>query len=132
MSTPEEIRGEAAETEAGETQRAQRPVDQPMNVAMAVQQLRGLVCGLGAGLLGVSLVLSAFIYKQNRNLTGAINARQRQISQMSANQQQVTFVIDELVRYSTGKPELMALFAKHGMQFTPKSGGPAAAPEPSH
>lgn len=121
MSTPEEIQGQEAET---------RSVDQPMDVATAVGQLRVLVCGLAAGLLLVSLVLSAFVYKQNRNLTAAFNARQRQISQLQANQQPLMYVINELAKYSMGKPELVAVFSKHGLQLTskPETNGPVSAP----
>jgi cell division protein FtsB len=126
MSTPEEIQGQEAETASNET----RSVDQPMDVATAVGQLRVLVCGLAAGLLVVSLVLGAFVYKQNRNLTAAFNARQRQISQLQANQQPLMYVINELAKYSMGKPELVAVFAKHGLQLTskPETSGPVSAP----
>jgi hypothetical protein len=35
-------------------------------------------------------------------------------------------VLNELAKYSQGKPELTALFTKHGLQFTPPGG---AAPQ---
>jgi hypothetical protein len=123
MSTPEKNQNKAVENATG---------DQPVNLAEAVGQLRVLVCGLGAGLLVVSLVLSAFVYKQNRNLTGAITARRRQITQMQNSQQPVMFALNDLAKYSLGKPELMAIFTKHGIQITPPAGagGPSTPVTP--
>jgi len=112
MSTPEEIQSET------------RP-DQPMDVAAAVGQLRVLVCGLGAGLILVSLALSGFVIKQSRDLGAATNSRQHQIAQLQATQKPTMSVLNELAKYSMGKPELTALFTKHGLQFTPP--GAAAA-----
>ena len=126
MSNPDEI-----QTPAAETRSPQRPIDQPMDVATAIGQLRALTCGLGVALLVVSVVLSAFILKQNRNLTGAVHARQQQISQLMANRQQFTYVLNELAKYSTGKPELTALFAKHGMQITSPPATTEPVPSPS-
>lgn len=131
MSTPEDIRDQAAETGAGQTEPANQPVDQPMDLFTAVKQLRVLVCGLGAGLLVVSLAFGAFVYKQNRNLTAAFNDRQPQISQLQANRQPLMYVINELAVYSNGKPELIALFTKHGIQLTSKSAPTGAVPPPS-
>jgi hypothetical protein len=125
MSNPDEV-----QAPAGEVRSAQQPVDQPMDVAAAIAELRNLVCGLGVALLVVSLVLSAFIWKQNRNLAAAAHGRQQQILQLRASQQQILPVLNELARYSAGKPELAALFAKHRMQITPPpaSGEPVPAP----
>jgi hypothetical protein len=113
MSTPEEIQSETQS-------------DQPMDVAAAVGQLRLLVCGLGAGLIFVSLALSAFVIKQNRDLAAATNNRERQIAQLQATQKPAMAALNELAKYSIGKPELTALFTKHGLQFTPPG---AAAPQ---
>ena len=120
MSAPQEIQNQPD---------ANGPADESMNVAAAVRQLRVLVCGLGAGLLIVSLVLTAFVYKQNRNLMGTTALRERQISQLQATESSLGYLLGELVKYSTGKPELMALFAKHGMQVKPSA--PAAPSQPS-
>jgi len=65
MSTPEEIQ-------------SQTQLDQPMDVTAAVGQLRILVCGLGVGLMFVSLALSGFVLKQNRDLAAVTNNRQHQ------------------------------------------------------
>jgi len=124
MSNPDEN-----QTQAGESQPPQPSTDQPMDLPTAIGQLRTLVCGLGGALLVVSLTLSAFVLKQNRNLAGAIRARQAQIVQLRANRQQITYVLDELAKYSAGKPELAALFAKHGVQV--ENTGTATEPAPT-
>ena len=125
MSNPDDIQGQA-----GETRPPQRSIDQPLDVTTAIKQLRALVCGLGVALLIVSLVLTAFILKQNRNLAGEIHARQTQISQLRANRAQIASVVNELAKYSVGKPELTAVFVKHGIQITstPSTTEPVQAP----
>ena len=120
MSTPQEMQDQPG---------ANGPADESMNLATAVRQLRVLVCGLGAGLLIVSVALTAFVYKQNRNLMGTITLRQRQISQLQASGSSLGYLLNELAKYSTGKPELMALFAKHGMEV--HASAPAAPSQPS-
>jgi len=125
MSNPDEN-----QSQAGETRPPERPVDQPLDMPAAIGQLRTLVCGLGVALLVVSLTLSAFVLKQNRNLAGAIRARQSQILQLRANRQQITYVLNELAKYSAGKPELAALFAKHGIQVENTGTGTEAVPAP--
>jgi len=125
MSNPDEN-----QSQAGESQPSQRPINQPMDVPTAIGQLRALVCGLGVALVVVSLTLSAFVLKQNRNLAGAIHARQGQISQLRANGQQITYVLNELAKYSIGKPELTALFAKHGIQVENTNAATEPVPVP--
>ncbi len=117
MSATEEIQSETT-------------VEQPMDLAAAVGQLRLLVCGLGAGLILVSLALSAFVVKQNRDLAAVTNNRQHQLMQLQANQRQAMSVLSELAKYSVGKPELSAIFTKHGLQYNPTgaNGQPASAP----
>jgi hypothetical protein len=128
MSTPEEIQNQENENAASQSP----TVAEPLDVEAAVRQLRMLVCGLGAGLLVVSLGLSAFVYKQNRNLTAAISGRERQIAQLQANQQPLMFALNELGKYSVGKPELMAVFTRHGIQITSPSEAGAPVPPPAH
>jgi hypothetical protein len=113
MSAPEEIQNGTQS-------------DQPMDLAAAVGQLRVLVCGLGAALILVSLALSGFVLKQTRDLAAATSNRQRQIVQLQAAQKPAMIVLNELAKYSLGKPELTAVFTKHGLQFTPPG---AAAPQ---
>ena len=117
MSVPEEIQSGTQS-------------EQPVDLAAAVGQLRVLVCGLGAGLILVSLALSAFVLKQNRDLAAVTSNRQRQLIQLQANQRQAMSVLSELAKYSAGKPELSAIFTKHGLQYKPAgdNGQPASAP----
>lgn len=128
MSTPEEIQNQENENAASQSP----TVAEPLDLEAAVRQLRMLVCGLGAGLLVVSLGLSAFVYKQNRNLTAETNQRERQITLLQANQQPLLFALNELGKYSVGKPELMAVFTRHGIQITAPSETRAPVPAPTH
>jgi hypothetical protein len=113
MSTPEEIQSQTEST-------------QPMNVASAIGQLRVLTCGLGVGLILVSLVLSAFMIKQTRDISAATGNREHQIAQLQVMQKPTMALLTELAKYSQGKPELTAIFTKRGLQFTP----PGAAVPP--
>jgi len=106
----------------GNSPSAVASVSEPMDVQAAIGQLRILVCGLGAGLVIVSLALTAFVFKQNRNLAATIAVRQHQLSQLQANGQVLDYVVNELAKYSAGKPELTAIFTKHGVQVTPTAG----------
>jgi len=119
MSAPEEIQGG---TQA----------EQPMDLAAAVSQLRLLVCGLGAGVILVSLMLSAFVLKQNRDLAAVANNHEQQLAQITAMQRPMVAVLGELAKYSTGKPELTAIFTKHGLRFTPGNATGQAPSAPLH
>jgi hypothetical protein len=128
MSTPEEIESQHRFEHGQSTEnspRATSTVDAPMDVAAAIDQLRALVCGLGVGLLVVSLALTAFVFKQNRDLIAARTMHERQIARLQTNERSMDYLVDELVRYSAGKPDLMALLAKHGLQVAP---APTSAP----
>jgi hypothetical protein len=118
MSTPEEIQNETQS-------------DQPMDVAAAVGQLRVAVCGLAAGLILVSLALSGFVLKQTRDIGAATNNRQYQIAQLQAAQRSTMMVLNELAKYSVGKPELTAILTKHGLKYSPMaaSGQPTSLPQ---
>jgi len=122
MNTPEGIESES-HAERGQSinsgSKATSSVDAPMDVAAAVDQLRTLVCGLGVGLLVVSLALTAFVYKQNRNLVASTILHERQIAGVQANERSVNSLVNALVQYSSGKPELMGLLARHGLQVAP-------------
>jgi hypothetical protein len=118
MSVPEEIQNE--------TQSEQPIAEQPMDLATAVGQLRLMVCGLAVGLIVVSLALSGFIFKQTRDLSAATNNRQHQIAELQVARKPTLSLLNELAKYSVGKPELTALFIKHGIQITPPTG---AAPQ---
>lgn len=130
MSTPEEIQSQEREKAMNQSETRGQSVPEPLDVAAAVRQLRTLVCGLGAAVLIVSLGLSAFVYKQNRNFTAATNQRERQIVQLQANQQPLMYVLNEIGKYSVGKPELLVIFARHGIQITSPSEAGIPAPKP--
>jgi len=104
--------------------------EHPMNVTAAVAQLRLLVCGLGAALILVSLALSAFVLKQNRDLAAVTNNRQQQLVALQSAGKPMMYVLNELAKYSVGRPDLTAIFTKHGLKYSanPASGQPAAAP----
>jgi hypothetical protein len=98
-----------------------------MDVVTAIDQLRALVCGLGVGLLVVSLALTAFVYKQNRDLVAGTVAHERQVARLQANERSANYLVNALVHYSSGKPELMGLLARHGLQVAPP---PSTQPSP--
>jgi len=110
------------------------PVEQPTDLNAAVAQLRVLVCGLGAGLLIVSVALTAFVCKQWHDLSAATANRQQQISQLQAREQALEYLVNELASYSAGKPELLAVFAKHGVTLTRTDANAPAQPStpPEH
>jgi len=125
MSTREEMESQSTETSL----RATPAVEARIDVATAIDQLRNLVCGLGIGLLVVSLALTAFVYKQNRNLVAGMALHERQIARLEANEHSVDSLVKALVQYSSGKPELMGLLAKHGLQGAPTASS-AQPPRP--
>ncbi len=55
-----------------------------------------------------------------------------QIAQLQATQKPMMYVLGELAKYSMGKPELTAIFTKHGLKYSPPgtSGQPAPAAQP--
>jgi hypothetical protein len=112
MSAPEEIQNETHS-------------DPSLDVAAAVGQLRLAVCGLAAGLILVSLALSGFVLKQTRDIGAATSNHQHQIAQLQAAEKPTMMLLNDLAKYSMGKPELTALFTKHGLQFTPPGAGAA-------
>ena len=126
MSTPEEVESQSR-VERGQSidnsSTATPTVDAPTDVAAAIDQLRILVCGLGVGLLVVSLALTAFVYKQNRNLVAVTVTHERQLARFQANERSVNYL-----QYSSGKPELMGLLARHGLQIAPSPSSPQPQP----
>ena len=128
MSTPEEIdrntltdHGQSARNGVTTTSGA----DAPLDVTEAIDQLRALVCGLGIGLLIVSLAFTAFVFKQNRDLVAAKTMHEGQIARLQDYEHSVNFLVDALLKYSAGKTELMALLARHGLKVPPPSVGSA-------
>ncbi len=80
-------------------------------------QVRVQVAGLGVAFLILSLSFSAYVYKQNRNLRLMVDARQLQIKQVTETLKQWTPALNEFAGYSLTKPELAAIFVRHGLQI---------------
>jgi hypothetical protein len=117
MSTTQDIENQSIGNGPAETVRANETLD----VSTAVGQLRVLVCGLGAGLLIVSAALTIFVFKENRDLTATTAARQRQMAELQTSTQSLGYVVDQLAKYSMDKPELAAIFTRHGVRLNPES-----------
>ena len=92
---------------------------EPLDMGQAVWQLRVLLCGLGAALLVLSLVFNVFVWKQNRNITAVTRGRLNQTVQLDNRVKQLTVIANDLGNYSTGKPELIAIFSRYGVQLKP-------------
>ena len=105
------------------------PPETPLDVTRAVWQLRAVACGLGAAVLVLSLAFNGFVWKQIINVTALTNNRLNQLTPLRTSQQRLEGVINELASYSVGKPELMAVFKRHGAEISGSSTGvlPAAA-----
>jgi hypothetical protein len=87
------------------------------DVAQAVEQLRALVCGLGVMVLVLSVSFNLFVWKQNRNLSGTINARTSQLSLGQTNLTRMASAANDLANYSTNKPELYGIFKRYGIEL---------------
>ena len=96
-----------------------QPVSPPRTAddAAVLSQLRSQVHGLGVGLLVLSLCFTAVVAKQDRTLKAGLENRRQQIKQMQEIQMRWNPALEELARYSSGKPDLVALFARHGIQL---------------
>ena len=112
---------------AGQERSVESPA-RPQGAGGALAQLRGAVAVLGGGLLVVSLALNVFVFKQNRNLTEDTLNRRNQIAQMETMQQRVLPLMNELAKYSLGKPELTAIFARFGIDIAASSATNTTAP----
>ncbi len=97
------------------------------DAAAAVDQLRALVCGLVIGLLLSSAAFTLFVFKQTRTLKYQGAARAQQLQQAREFEKAALPTVQELARYSVGKPELLAIFSRYGMQLS-QNVGPAGAP----
>ena len=102
-----------------------------LDVARAIWQLRVLVCGLGLILFVVSATLSAFVWKQNRNLTAETNSRINQTAQFQSNGQRIIPLLNELAQLSRGDPELAAVFQRYSIGVGPQADASAPAPASS-
>ena len=103
----------------------------PMSTEQSIEQLRVIICILGAGLLILMLAFAAFVWKQNRNLNAQTNIRLQQTAQMRQVQARWVPTLNELAVYSRTKPELMAIFAKHGIEITVPATQPTTPVQPA-
>jgi hypothetical protein len=96
----------------------------PVNndVPPAVQQLRVVVCGLGALVLVMSVALTAFVVKQNRHYQSLSGERHRLAGQLQSGQRVAGAALQELAQLSQRRPELQAIFQRHGVQVQPPPG----------
>jgi hypothetical protein len=90
--------------------------DAPLDLTRVVWQLRVMVCGLGAALFVSSAAFNVFVWKQNRNITSQTNTRATQIARLQSTQQHLVPAVNEIARYSLGKPELIAVFSRFGIE----------------
>jgi type II secretory pathway component PulM len=104
------------------------PAPATLDLTQAVWQLRLLVCGLGAALLVLSLAFNLFVWKQNRNINAAAQARLQQLSMLDTRVKQLARVANDLGSYAAEKPELVAIFTKYGLQLKPAA--PSTATQP--
>ena len=104
----------------------------PLDLAQAVWQLRALVCGLGVMVLVLSLAFNLYIWKQNRNLEASANGRKMQLMQAEGRLDEMTRVANDMAAYSMGKPELVAIFSRFGMELKQTTPEPAASESGTH
>jgi hypothetical protein len=101
------------------------PAVLPTDRERVLNQLRLLVVGLGAIVFVVSVCFSSFVWKLTRNTSAVAEARQQQLTQVQTNVKRLGAVATDLGNYSAGRPELLAIFRSHGMEF---QSAPAAQP----
>ena len=92
--------------------------EEALDLTRAVWQLRVMVCGLGAALFVSSAAFNVFVWKQNRNITAQTNTRATQIARLQSTQQHLVPAVNEVARYSLGKPELIAVFSRFGIDIS--------------
>jgi hypothetical protein len=102
------------------------PAPQGLDLNQAVWQLRVIACGLGAALFILSMAFNLFVWKQNRNITALFRGRSQQAALLETRVGQLKMVISDFGNYSEGKPELVAIFSRYGLELKPV----AAAPKP--
>jgi len=106
---------------------AKAPTPEPLpDLAGALWQLRAVVCGLGAAVLVFSVTFNVFVWKQNRNITAQTNVRTTQLARLQAVLERLRPAVNDIARYSAGKPELIAVFSRFGLEIP--AAGTSAAP----
>lgn len=96
----------------------------PAEVESALQQMRTQICGLGLGCILVSIGLSIFIITQNLSLGRGTKLRTKQIAAITDSLEVLKPALDDLAAYSSANPELLAIFARHGLQIDQQANKP--------
>lgn len=104
------------------------PVNQP-DLSAAVSQLRRLVCGLGVMLFLLSLAFTGFIWKQSRIVSSLTQARRAQLVELKAQVERHGAVMNDILVYSSNRPDLMNIFHNHGIDVK-QVPNPATTPAP--
>ncbi len=115
-------------TSSSQSLPSSEPSPDSLDLVQAMWQLRVLVCGLGAMLLVLSLAFNLFVWKQNRNIVSMLNRRSGQISQLETRVKVLSGLTQEFATYSAGRPELIAIFNRHGLELKPGTNAPSAQP----
>ncbi len=115
-------------TSSNQSLPSSEPSPGSLDLVQAVWQLRILVCGLGAMLLVLSLAFNLFVWKQNRNIVSMTNRRLGQISQLETRVKVLAGLTQELATYSAGRPELIGIFNRHGLELKPATNVPSVQP----
>lgn len=102
---------------------ASEPTPNPSDILGPV---RLPLASVAVGVVLISLAFSAFVLKQNRNISFAMRVRDQQIQQIGDALKKWTPVLNELAGYSLNNPELSSIFARHGLQISP----PASSTKP--
>jgi hypothetical protein len=101
-------------------------------MVQAVWQLRALVCGLGAMLLVLSVAFNVFVWKQSRNIAASANGRKLQLMQAETRLDEMTRIANAMASYSMGKPELVAIFSRFGIEVKQPPVEPATSETGTH
>ena len=108
----------------------QDPTPANGELSLAVGQLRALTCGLALAVLVLSVVVSIFIVRQNRNLINQLTAQTHQLDDADVVNQRLLAAVSEIAQYVPTTPELVPIFQKYGfaVQATPLPPRPASPP----
>lgn len=111
------------------TPAATEPLE-PVDAQQAIWQLRSLVCGLGALLLLASVALNVFVWMQNSNNVATSLTLKQQLANAEARLNETVQIANDLATFSKGKPELIAVFSRHGMELIERPAKESPAPTP--
>ena len=110
------------------TSAAASPAPPGLDLTEAVWQLRILVFGLGALLFILSAAFNLYVLKQNRNITALTHARLQQPKLLDAQVKRLTMIANDLGNYSAGRPELIGIFSRYGVELKSATNARSAQP----